>query len=90
MKEALPCIETAVKKKTELTSKHNYRWNSDMVPLVLLRKTCIIFLLRELKIGTSGNVKYKCNNTENFNVENLLNVRKGKTMGPLGLLKLPL
>jgi len=74
MKEAWTCIETAVKKKKELTSMHNYRWNSDMVSLVFLGKTCIIFLLREFKIGTSGNVKYKCNNTENFNVENLLNV----------------
>jgi len=40
--------------------------------------TFIISLLRELKIGIIENVKYKRNDTENFNVENLLNVRKEK------------
>ena len=61
-------------------------YESGGLRLIVLRNTCIISLLRKLKINTSGNVKYKCNDTENFSVENLLNVRKEKITGLLCLL----
>jgi len=52
----------------------------------LLGNTCIIFLLLELKIGTSENVKYKRNDTKMILGGKPSQCEKWKTTGPLSLL----